>query len=631
MLAPSIPFLVRGMQLHRTGILLLPTMLGALLYSTVAGAATLGPIRVSSALGERFTATISVLQSDGTNISPACLQLVPIQDAEEVRSLRNARLDYREIDQGGIITIHGKEIEQEPLLRLALRLSCPEEGARSFTRTYNVLLDPRDYANRVIEAEKTASTSIAPAAVAQTITAAPVASAAPHRRVAPVPQTKNRTKAAKHRTAATKQNVAAHPLPAEFNLKLSTAPLDPQQTNLQLSDSEKSMLRERLLLIEADDQSAQLLQLKDRISHLEKQLHAMQSMTASFAATQAQLSAEKKDWDIRWLWAGLAGLILFPVGFLIRNSRAAKDQGSFVFEEESHNEQVSAPPPPPSDKNKDVVMPLAASNLAAPTALHTQEEWTANSMDVVMAETLLEEVQLLLAHGLRPQAIELLAQEVAAHPTALALWMKLFATYQETGDRAGYEKHARIFHESFVSESLWQQVQTRGLTIDPENPLYQQRESLEPASLSTTKAGGERMDIHQVATTSISAVTDTPNDVPAPPHNMMLDFQLPETTNAERLIEVTPTPETSSDWQSDKPLFDFDLPSLELISNLDTKKTASAADFSSQDAILQNIAQVIAAGNREDACRQLEELLYRGTLEQRLQAAKWLDQLIPVK
>lgn len=624
MSAPVSAFPGRNTRLYRALTQLLPSAACLLLCSAGAAAATLGPIQVSSALGERFAATVSVQQTDGTSISPACLQLVPSQEGGEIRNLRRARLDYRETPQGGIIGIHGDEIEQEPVLKIAIRLRCPEEGSRSFVREYSVLLDPKDYVAPTGIPVVTATVAATPAAPTTQAAAAPksvrrsgVSSTAPAKSA----------RTAKPRNPASAKPAAPVTVPSDFSLKLSTAPLDAQRTSVQLSDSEKTMLRERLLLIETDDQSAQLLQLKDRIASMEKQLLAMQTLAASQVAVQAvsvQKQAIAPEQDINWLWPGLLGLLLIPAGLLARRFRSTKNQETYLLDEPPQAEPEIATPVPPA--SPAIVTSPPAAVTAPVTPLARKDEWADDSMDVVAPETVLEEVQLLQLHGLTRQAIDLLSQEVATRPTALALWMKLFAIHQEAGDSTGFEQHARTFRESFVSESLWQQVQAQGRALDPENPLYHDDAGLaddappsqaplfssQPFSVENAMPQGE-------STRTADEMLD-----------ITLDFRLPDETH-----EAAPPPSPADPAlpkRSETPIFDFDIPSLELpASPISNSKLLSADDFSSQDPLLQNIAQVVLSGNHEEACRQLEELLYRGTLEQRLVAAKWLDKLLPVK
>lgn len=618
-----IPFPGRSTKLGRAIVHLLPAMAGLTFFSLPASAASLGPIRVTSALGERFDATISITHSPEETLSPACVQLVPPGDESEMRVLRRARLDYRKTPRGGEIRILGDEQEQEPLLRLAVRLRCPEEDVRGLTREYNILLDPRDFKPEQTQVAVTAPLA-APSLTAEK-PADPPSRPARARSVAkpPTPKAVRPAVAGYFSPAVTPQPATSN----EFRLQLSTTPLDPQRTGMTVSEDEKNTLRERLLLIEADDQSAQMLQLKDRISRLEKQLLAMQTLAASQAAAiQANnISEQSRKDEPNWLWAALAGLLLVPAGLLIRRTGARKDEKGVEFDSELEL----------AEKTVLASSTTAPTVAVVPTATAAQaetrhENWGADDMDVVAPGTILEEIQLLLAHGLARQATDLLLQEISLRPTALALWMKLFAVYRDSANRSGFESLALRFRNHFVSESLWLQVQAMGCEVDPANPLY----VVQPEPSAAEKQDRPPQARQDVTAVEAPVVQVVPQDA-APDASSVLDttleFQLPQTGATIKEAHDSPAePAPPSSWQADKPIFDFEIPSLEL-PTLDAETPVKPDDFSSSDAVLQQIAREILNGNRQEACRQLEELLYRGTLEQRLLAAKWLDKLLPVK
>ena len=57
---------------------------------------------------------------------------------------------------------------------------------------------------------------------------------------------------------------------------------------------------------------------------------------------------------------------------------------------------------------------------------------------------------------------------------------------------------------------------------------------------------------------------------------------------------------------------------------------ATSSGFNSDDPALKEIAELIEAGARSEAFQRLEEMLYRGSMSQRLTASKWLDRLLSV-
>ena len=600
-------------------------------------AASLGSIQVSSALGDRFNAIIHVSLAENEHVSPACFQLVTPREVNEVRFLRHAQIDYRNTASGGEAHITGQEYEHEPLLKIALQLRCPEDNVRGFTREYNVLLDPREYQNPIatkINARVPVEAAPAPAkpVLAQIEPSRPAISPA----TTYAPGSENAEKPKRKPRKKTPPPVRAV---ENFRLQLSSTSLDPAHAALQLSDEEKTRLRERLLLIESDDQSAQLLQLKDRISRLEKQLATMQSVSIAASSTrsaenQPKVGIQKKtlvsdDSISNWLWLGLAAIFVIPLGFLWRRKKDQQQELLAQFEFDSEPDHLtdrppeSAPPPVPARE------PLPSG---AKTHQHN-DGWGNENMDVVSPDNIAEEAQLFLAHGLTQQAIDLLLQEITFRPNSLALWMKLFAIYRDTGDCPGFEKQAHAFRKHFVSEALWEKIQSLGREIDPDNLLYIAPEHQITIDIpESPPSGNDDFDIVDLMSKGKSARPDsassyTENDLAFP-----LNFERPDAFPDlnQHLMDTIKTSDTHGE---DTALFSFDIPSLELpIPELDgTPHAYSAEDFSSTDTTLQGIAQTILNGQPEQAYQQLEELLYRGTFEQRLTAAKWLDKLLPVK
>ncbi|MDR3412496.1 MAG: hypothetical protein P4L87_16420 [Formivibrio sp.] len=613
---------------------------GLVLLSAQLQAAGLGDIRTLSALGERFEASLNVSLSEGEAVSSDCFQITPPHDASDVHVLHNARIEYRGTGQGGEIRIHGTEYEQEPLMKLAVRLRCPEEATRGITREYSVLLDPRDYKATKILSPAMALSSNRPEPVAppKPVPPSPSLSSNTFSSSTGIQQAAPRKKRTKAPHAVVKPATNEQ---AEFRLQLSTAALDPERTNLSLSEDQKQQLREHLLLLEADDQTAQLLQLKDRIGRLEKQLASMRMPVSSTPAViapsklQPVRNAGPQENFGAWLWAALGALLLIPLGFVAWRWRARKQAEQELFSFDAAFENTSPATPV---QETPATAPIVQANSSSSAR---NEDWGEENMDVVSPESVAEEAQLLLDHGLTRQAIELLLQETALRPTALALWMKLFEAYCLATDRQGFETQAQAFRTCFVSDALWEQVQDLGKSIDPGNPLYVKiaKSSAELVVL-VDKQEAPRKDASDNDFDVIDLLQQhappemTQENLASEPENieidLPLDFHLPEDAS-EELNEWTVQDPTVQAENIEEPLFDFDIPASPSQPEISEAKPLEPEDFSSEDTVMQNIARMIFSGPREEACRQLEELLFRGTLEQRLLATKWLDKLLPVK
>lgn len=622
-------------------------LLFCLSLSTPLFSAGLGQIRVHSALGERLDASIPVIASDSESLTSDCFQLTAPHEDGDVRTLRRARFEYRRAASGGELHIQGLEIEQEPLLKMALQLRCPQDDARGVAREYSVLLDPREYKAAAIAPVVERVVSV----VSPSQAVAPVVQEKPARRmrVAPtlVPLTQSttlsQTAAGTRTTKSLRTKLKAAPERAEFRLQLSTAALDPVRTDLNLTEEDKLKLRERLLLIDADDQTAQLLQLKDRITRLEKQLSILSAVAAS-SPTPAGLPVAKsrivpaikpvnEASFSRWLWAGFAVLLLLPLGFMLWRWRVRNqaEQNLFTFDTDFNGpDTVIQPVDVPVAEMRGVQSPNTVARI--------NDGWgSGDNMDVVSPVNVAEEAQLLLDHGLLRQAIELLLQEVGLRPTALALWMKLFEAYRTAGDSKNFQVQAIAFQEHFVSDALWRQVQAIGRDMEPLNPLYivHEAQSLDELAVPVNHvpSGNDDFDI-------LTMIQRAEQQVPvaeSPPKtrevDLPLEFHLPEMILPPVSDEGGDAPVPAPFIQEDDHLFGFDAPSLELpaLQVPADRKPLSPENFTSSDAVLQTISYMIFGDQREEACQQLEELLYKGTFEQRLVAAKWLDQLTPVR
>ena len=659
---------------------------GFALFPFAVEAAGLGNIRVRSALGERFDAAVTVTAGADESLSAACFQLIEPNGVDDVRSLRHARVDFQRTAQGGEVHILGREHEPEPLLNVALRLRCPEESARGVTRVYSVLLDPREYSKSVRQLQPAIPVVAAKAAVPprsvigpssiwrvragetaeqlarrhyprdaasreQFITdlwmlnadlpqdrnaflpkdvflaLPPVSKATKARKSSPMPVAVGKPAKEKQAKSAAERKEASSD--SKFRLQIASVPQGKLPPAVNLSEEEKLKQRERMLQQETDDQTAQLLLLKNRIAQLEKQIAEISNTASGAAAISSpaqKLSktagvsepAREDDFPIHWLLVALGSLFVGAIGFFVWRRWDDKRKALFV-----EDEPFSFEPEPSAVAQEGAVMspgpalhPLASeSESPAPVAVAkvlATEEWvTSARMDVVEPETLAEEVSLLMAHGMARQAVDILQQEIKTRPQAVVLWMKLFEGCRLLGDSKLFAAQAQDFRARFLSEAWWQQVQSIGRELDPGNPLYQEDEALAPL-------------MPEVNFPPSLVAEEVPE-----PRDVLLEFPL-EFDSSEieaKRAGFGELPERSVPQEESAPMFSIELPPLEL----PAATALSTGDFVSDDPTMQAIALVIQAGQRDEACHQLEELLYRGTFEQQLLAAKWLDKLLPVQ
>lgn len=571
------------------------------LFSAVSPAATLGELKVRSALGERFDAAITLTLSEGENLDEACFQLQAARTESDVRTLRLARLGLSQNQ----LRIRGSEIENEPILRLVIRVACPNVAVRAYEREYITLLDPR--ISSVPESLESEPLTRPASAIDVSLKRVPQSTSTALAARTPIPPTiipKVRQTQSRSRDGG-------------LHLRIASVLPDVRQT-APLNEKDALQLRERLLLIEADDQAAQLLQLKDRIARLEKQLTLMSSLAGGTAGPAPDLASQASPVSTRMaviksyrqasdpqligiahnepdgrrtlFWTALVLFVILACGWVLRwmHLRRQSELQQVFMESQVFPDSTPAP--------------RFSEAMARPVVAHKVEPMTDSEssawqeMDVVQPGNVQEEIQLLLDHGLGPQALRLLQHEITHRPTTLALWMRLFDACAQLGERRLFADYASRFRTQFASESLWHEVQSLGRELDPDNPLYavNAQPGLVEGRLGEPK-GNDDFDIVSYMASSTAAGDTVEGDLGLPELEFSLDHALNEASSP-----------------SEHYVF-------------------SADDFLSDDPDLQRIATLLAENEHTAAYQQLEALLYGGSLEQRIVASRWLDKLMPVQ
>ncbi len=133
-------------------------------------------------------------------------------------------------------------------------------------------------------------------------------------------------------------------------------------------------------------------------------------------------------------------------------------------------------------------------------------------------------------------AISLLTQEVDQRPNSLALWMKLFEAYRMTGQKEEFQERALGFGMQFASDSLWQQVQQIGRTLDPSNPLYQSVDDPDGSNRADAAA------VPHIPEHLIPHDTSAFDPMPAldPDAPLVLEHTLPDVTDASNVMQTNP-------------------------------------------------------------------------------------------
>ncbi|MFC7419727.1 FimV family protein [Iodobacter arcticus] len=616
-------------------------------------AAVLGDIQVRSALGERFNARINVIANENEELNQQCFRLVSIVDGGSAHL--NARLSFESNEDGGLLSLRGDEPLQEPLLHFSIRLRCPSEKSPVFQRDYNVLLDPREYrakqgggdfalaapaARRNLPAfsgvwqsqEGDSVERIARAYFPQdrasrarmvdeiyrlnadlaqnTHARLPLNTEVrlPDRKslLPAAANMQNRVEPVQAQTSGGPDALQIAPVPLPrveqggFHLRLSEPVLAFRQ-KAQLSPEDSLRARERLQLLESDDQAAQLLQFKYQISQLEKQLTAMQAERSSqglsleSAPALAGLNRLPSAW---WLLL----LLLLPLFYLVRRQGHIAKEVQYAF---PLGQSTFAPSTAPLGERLREAVPDRQQVMGVVNNFsQAASDWSRDDVDVVQPKNVSEEAQMLLDHGLITQAINLLKSEIEQYPSGLALWMKLFEVYVSQGMRQEFQNRAVGFRLQFSSDGLWQQVQNMGRDLDPDNPLYLSLDEnttplMFPDDAISFSPPDSKMEHVDFATGEILQVKADPWNLEPDPIEHAVQAERSELAQVENSFP--------------------EIPGLDL------------AHFLSDDPALQQVVQHLEQQDIHSACQALEQLLYRGSMEQRQTAIKWLDILIPLQ
>ena len=282
---------------------------------------------------------------------------------------------------------------------------------------------------------------------------------------------------------------------AEFRLKLSSSDLDLSLLG-KMTEEQRQHLREKQLLLDADDQVANSLSMKNRIKQLESQINELQSalgntnnrlaISERMAASPVR-KAEEPAPGINWfgwlenfsIWV-MAGVTL--IGTLMaslwwrwrrRQVEAQLDSG---MEHEFPPEIVSHYTPyTPVSQPETAAVTLAQDgktdeeDLFHPTSIYDTH---AETVTFAEAESVLDEVDLYLAYGWANRAIDLLQGYLESHPDDTQLWKKLLETYSAQGMKQEFERSALRCQAIMEGSGLWKGVQKLGRQMDPNNPLY---------------------------------------------------------------------------------------------------------------------------------------------------------------
>ncbi len=531
--------------------------LASLAPASACFALTLGDAELRSALDEPLDARIALTVSRGEAISGSCFALAA--PASGAPALGDASLALRRSAHGAYLQVQTARAAVEPAITFAVAVGCP--GKPRVTTAFSLLLDPRPLAGAE-PSRHPSTTSLATlraasgdtlASLARTIhpgdpaaggrylralrasnpTLAAHGNDAPIALDAPIVLPELRTVAAVRRSLPRREQTMedgraarfARPAPAAkpsdgFQLKLS-APVIDLGPSRHVDEATRVQLRERLVLLDGDDQVAAMLAMRNSLRQLEARVNELQlklaQMPASFAASSpaapavapapvaARVSTStsgsgpargpqrarvvpsppaRERMAPPWLeetapLLGLGVLLVALLIFMLRRRARSADAG---YADESG--VASAMPPPtepaagaPAPEEREVVAPAVADEGERRRQRYVEERFPEilnGTLVMDEPESVVNSARLLYEDGATARAIELLQLATERRPEEVRPWLALFEIFRLERLDAEFAQLARRFRERHADAPEWRKVQFFGREIDPANGLYRE-------------------------------------------------------------------------------------------------------------------------------------------------------------
>lgn len=517
-----------------------------LLLSPFAGAVGLGPIEVRSGLGQVLDARVALAPEPGKAIHAACFSLMPGARDDALPTLTRGTVALERSAAGAALRIRSPVPISEPAFSLRIRAACRGQPDQD-ERQYVVLLDPRpdsegvqalpvigatlvagpgdtleSIAGRMFPSEPTARSQYLAAlreanpAWAKGGPSSPqgMAIALPDLRAyarGRVPSASTSlppaTRAAMPRVAAADASKAAEA--PRFVLKLSTAEMDLAPMR-GMDERTRARLRERRLLLDADDNVAALLSLRNSVRHLESRIAELQlklsavppslatakpqpaqaipttKVESAPAPVSATLASPPWQQFVRapWTWAILAALAAVALLAVWRRRFGAAAQ------DDTPSAMLPTPPAAPissgaeRDETHRAVRAMATdaalSNRLPANSSELRRRYIEERFPEIGNRTLVlddpssivKAARLFYEDGAVTPAVELLQFSIEEDPARPRTWLALFEIYRRERFADEYAALARRFREHHGDSADWLKVRYFGRDIDPANPLY---------------------------------------------------------------------------------------------------------------------------------------------------------------
>ncbi|MFN3398006.1 MAG: FimV family protein, partial [Sulfurimicrobium sp.] len=392
-----------------------------------------------------------------------------------------ARLELEEVNGQQRLNVRSQQAVSEPFIRLLIQADC---GHGRFSHVFTLLLDPEELA--------APSPPVLKSAAVPLLAAPGVAPRKPRILAKPV-ATKLAARPAGKKPPAPEPAAGA----GAFRLKLSSAGLDLSALG-KLSEEQRQQLREKQRLLDADDQVANMLSMKNRIMQLESEIGEMKvalAKTNRHLAMSERLAAVPENKPVQaspgmfdkllgglnsLSLRGLAGVglilaLLLSVWWRWRRRKAEAWLEKELGQEFAPDAAHSLPATLQGEKHSVMPAPAPGNNNQEDDFYHDVTSIFDTSGEVVTlteAASVLDEADLYLAYGWSNRAIELLQEYLEKYPDDVQLWEKLFETYGVLGMKQEFEQLALRCQATMDDSGLQVLVQKLGRQLDPANPLY---------------------------------------------------------------------------------------------------------------------------------------------------------------
>ena len=208
------------------------------------------------------------------------------------------------------------------------------------------------------------------------------------------------------------------------------------------------------------------------------------------------------------------------------------------------------------------------------------------------------EADVYLAYGRDLQAEEILKEALRATPERLAVRLKLLEVYAKRRDTKGFEQlAAQMFAVTQGAGEDWTKAQELGLSIDPENPLYQPGGKPAEAPLSVPDAANDLLGASTVPHSVMpapSVLDSVAPPAPLPSDEGGLDLDLSAPMPFDEVSDSVSPPSTAA---GDLPPLDLpDVPTTTIVSK--AEEAAPTIDVPMMDA--EPAPAPTAAGNEVD-------------------------------